>query len=61
MSDYKTVVIGNSSVGKSSITKRFVEGKFEAQLNATIGTAYLSKTIEVRDKSITFQVLSMFK
>jgi len=28
--DYKTVIIGNSSVGKSSIMKRFVEGKFEA-------------------------------
>jgi GTPase SAR1 family protein len=28
--DCKTVIIGNSSVGKSSIMKRFVEGKFEA-------------------------------
>ncbi|EJS44706.1 ypt10p [Saccharomyces arboricola H-6] len=43
----KVVLLGDSSVGKTSIVTRIKSGKFLAKHAATIGAAFISKTIEV--------------
>ncbi|XP_061188054.1 uncharacterized protein LOC133196137 [Saccostrea echinata] len=43
----KLVLLGESGVGKSSIALRFVRGEFNENGEATIGAAYLTKTINV--------------
>lgn len=42
---YKLVLLGNQSVGKSSILSRFVHDTFEADYQATIGVDFISKTL----------------
>ncbi|CAI4056022.1 hypothetical protein SKDZ_02G3710 [Saccharomyces kudriavzevii ZP591] len=43
----KVVLLGDSSVGKTSIVTRLKSGKFLAKHAATIGAAFVTKTIEV--------------
>jgi small GTP-binding protein len=44
--DYaKVVLIGNSGVGKTSIAKRFTQGKFDEYNQNTVGAAYFEKKI----------------
>ncbi|CAI7158343.1 CFC_collapsed_G0004500.mRNA.1.CDS.1 [Saccharomyces cerevisiae] len=43
----KVVLLGDSSVGKTSIVTRLKSGKFLAKHAATIGAAFITKTIEV--------------
>jgi len=45
----KVVLLGQSSVGKSSIALRIVKDKFLNFTEGTIGAAYLTKTIELND------------
>ncbi len=55
MSDYdhllKLVLVGEASVGKSSLLLRFTEGVFEDQ-QATIGVDFKVKMIHVNGKTI---------
>lgn len=44
----KIVLLGDSSVGKSSIVTRYVVGKFQRS-NATIGAAFMTKNILLND------------
>jgi GTPase SAR1 family protein len=41
---YKTIVIGNSDVGKSTLLVQFIDGKFSRQI-ATVGLDYHSKKV----------------
>lgn len=50
---YKIIVIGDSSVGKTSLTYRFCEGAFLEHAEATIGVDFRSKTIEIDGEEIT--------
>lgn len=43
----KVVLLGDSSVGKTSIVTRLKSGKFPEKHAATIGAAFVTKTIEV--------------
>ncbi|CCF57421.1 hypothetical protein KAFR_0C04310 [Kazachstania africana CBS 2517] len=52
----KLVLLGESSVGKSSIVTRFVTGKFQKN-NATIGAAFTSKSIKLDDyKEVNLEI-----
>jgi Ras-related protein Rab-1A len=53
---YKTVIIGNSGVGKSSILIRFAEGQFQDNYLATIGVDFRFKTTVVDGKNVKFQI-----
>jgi Ras-related protein Rab-1A len=53
---YKTVIIGNSGVGKSAILVRFVENQFSEHYLATIGVDFRFKTIQVDGKNVKFQI-----
>lgn len=51
----KIVLLGDQGVGKSSLVLRFVRGEFEPT-EATIGAAYLTQTITMKDRQIKFDI-----
>lgn len=46
---FKLVVLGSTGVGKTCLTLRFVRGVFEDDQLPTIGAAYLTKSVRLRD------------
>jgi small GTP-binding protein len=46
---YKVVVAGNGNVGKTSLIRRWCEGKFEASRVMTIGVDFQTKTVHLPD------------
>ncbi|KAG0667945.1 hypothetical protein C6P45_005220 [Maudiozyma exigua] len=52
----KVVLLGDSSVGKSSLAARYIVGKFQKS-NATIGAAFMTKNIQLDDnKDVTLEL-----
>ncbi|CCD23531.1 Rab family GTPase YPT52 NDAI_0B04980 [Naumovozyma dairenensis CBS 421] len=49
MLQFKLVLLGDSSVGKSSIVHRFVKDSFDELRESTIGAAFLAQTIKIKD------------
>lgn len=52
----KLVMVGESSVGKSTILRQFILGKFEDSREPTIGAAVFKKTISVDDISTKLEI-----
>jgi small GTP-binding protein len=52
----KLVLIGESSVGKSSITMRITSNKYTDSTIPTIGSAFLMKHLKIGDKTIKIDV-----
>ena len=52
----KLVVLGDSSVGKSSIIVRFVEGTFEEFRLPNIAATFLRKTMKVDNRTIELEI-----
>ena len=52
----KYIIIGNSGVGKSNITIRFLYGKFEGNYIPTIGAEYGAKNIIIDNKAYRIQI-----
>ncbi|CAH00270.1 Ypt52 [Kluyveromyces lactis] len=50
MLQFKLVLLGDSSVGKSSIVHRFVKDSFDEYRESTIGAAFLSQTIKLSEE-----------
>jgi len=48
----KIVVLGESAVGKSSLTLRFVRREFQPNQEATIGAAFLSRSMALSDGTV---------
>eukprot|EP01015_Nassula_variabilis_P006891 TRINITY_DN1523_c0_g1_i6.p1 TRINITY_DN1523_c0_g1~~TRINITY_DN1523_c0_g1_i6.p1 ORF type:complete len:205 (+),score=28.37 TRINITY_DN1523_c0_g1_i6:2-616(+) len=53
---FKILVIGNSSVGKSSLLLRFTENTFSESFLPTIGVDFKIKTYDVDDKTVKMQI-----
>ncbi|CAE8692317.1 unnamed protein product [Polarella glacialis] len=53
---FKLVLLGDASVGKSSILLRFLQNKFSEGLETTVGAAFSTKTIECRGRQIKFEI-----
>ncbi|CDJ44730.1 Ras family domain-containing protein, putative [Eimeria tenella] len=53
---YKTVLLGEASVGKSSLVLRFVKDSFSEAMETTIGAAFFAKTIEVDGNLVKFEI-----
>ncbi|EFA81673.1 Rab GTPase [Heterostelium album PN500] len=51
----KIVIIGEKSVGKTSILKRYVDQRF-VPLKPTIGVDFVNKDVMVNDKMVTLQL-----
>ena len=45
--EFKINVIGNPSVGKTSIVNRFVSGYFKDEIKTTVGSQFALKTVPV--------------
>ncbi|XP_053293990.1 ras-related protein rab7 isoform X2 [Pleuronectes platessa] len=52
----KVVLIGNSGVGKSSFMNRYVNHRFTNMYRPTIGTDFLSKTVNIDGATVTLQL-----
>ena len=52
----KTVIVGDSGIGKSSIMVRFAEDTFNYHYISTIGVDFKICTIQYKNKSIKFQI-----
>ena len=52
----RVLLIGNSSVGKTCILKRFAGDEFDPNFITTIGVDFKIKTIEYNGKKIQMQV-----
>uniref|UniRef100_A0A8C3JCN3 Calcium release activated channel regulator 2A n=1 Tax=Calidris pygmaea TaxID=425635 RepID=A0A8C3JCN3_9CHAR len=53
---FKIIVVGNSSVGKTSFLRRFCEDRFFPDTAATIGVDYNVKTITVDNTQVALQL-----
>ena len=49
---FKIILIGDSTVGKTTIVKKFQDSEFEEQTDPTIGVEFACKVIEVGDIKI---------
>lgn len=53
---HKLVILGDVAVGKSSIAQRFVNGKFVALHEPTIGALFLTKKIQINGYVVKFEI-----
>ncbi|XP_074533549.1 EF-hand calcium-binding domain-containing protein 4B [Halichoeres trimaculatus] len=53
---FKVVLVGNSSVGKTSLLRRFCDDSFHPGTSATVGIDYSVKTITVDNNQVALQM-----
>ncbi|MFW9786601.1 MAG: Rab family GTPase [Candidatus Thorarchaeota archaeon] len=53
---FKTVIIGEGGVGKTSITLRYTEDRFDDNMRLTIGANFASKKIESNGSTLTLMI-----
>ncbi len=53
---YKTVMIGEGGVGKTSITVRFTEDRFDENMMLTIGASFASKKLQIDGNPLTLMI-----
>ena len=53
---FKIIIIGDPGVGKSCLTGRAVNDKFESEYSPTIGFEFLTYSIKIKDKIIKLQI-----
>lgn len=53
---YKVVLVGDMSVGKTSLISRFVENTFREIYDPSIGVDFSSKTVKFRGRSLKIQM-----
>jgi len=46
--EYKLILIGDSSVGKTSLLKYFIDGEFNAKARTTVAVDFHSRLVEVK-------------
>ena len=51
------ILLGNSEVGKTSLTRRYVNDTFEDNFISTIGEDYFEKKIKINDKDIILKII----
>ena len=54
--DLKILLIGDSTVGKSSILRKFIDNKFEETSTSTIGVDFRFKIIKKNEKNINLRI-----
>ena len=56
---YKTILIGEGGVGKTSLTIRYTENRFEDDMKMTIGVNFASKKVNVDNMDATLMLWDM--
>lgn len=52
----KVIVLGDSGVGKTSLMNRYVQNSFSIQYKGTIGADFMTKEVDVDDRTVTLQI-----
>lgn len=55
----KVVVAGDGNVGKTSLIRRYCEGKFEAARVSTIGVDFQTQTVDLPEKTVKLSIWDM--
>ena len=53
---FKIMMLGDASVGKTSLTVRYIKGFFMQDLRLTIGVDFYSKTINFKEMNVKLQI-----
>lgn len=53
---FKTVLIGEGGVGKTSITLRYTENRFDDNMRMTVGANFASKKVTIGDTQLTIML-----
>jgi len=53
---YKTVLVGEGGVGKTSITLRYTENRFDEEMKMTIGVNFASKKMTIDEANVTLML-----
>jgi small GTP-binding protein len=53
---FKCVVLGDSSVGKTSLIMRFVSNTYSSEPESTVGASYLTKTVTHDSSRVKFNI-----
>lgn len=53
---FKIMMLGDASVGKTSLTIRYIQGFFAEDLRLTIGVDFYSKTTTFNEKNVKLQI-----
>ncbi|MHA1819345.1 MAG: GTP-binding protein [Promethearchaeota archaeon] len=56
MLKFKIIVAGAKAVGKTSLIRRYVTGKFSIDTLSTIGVDFMTKNVNVKGKEIHFSI-----
>ncbi len=56
---YKVVVVGDGAVGKTSLIRRYCEGKFDASRVATIGVDFYTQQVQLPSETIKLSIWDM--
>ena len=56
---FKVVIAGDGNVGKTSLVRRYCEGKFEASRVTTIGVDFQTKVVELPGGSVKLSIWDM--
>ena len=56
LQSYKVIILGESSVGKSSIIDRLTKNKFSEISISTVGQFYTEKILEIKNNKIKFEI-----
>lgn len=52
----KVVLLGDSGVGKTSLTNRFISDTFQNEMDSTMGATYMSKVLSFGSRSVKFNI-----
>jgi len=55
----KVVIAGDGNVGKTSLVRRYCEGKFETSRVATIGVDFQTKVVELPGRTVKLSIWDM--
>ncbi|XDV24831.1 hypothetical protein PO909_028875, partial [Leuciscus waleckii] len=53
---FKVILVGNSSVGKTALLRRFCDGQFHSATSATVGIDYSVRTLNLGDGHVALQL-----
>ena len=53
---YKLVIVGDVSVGKTSLISRFIDNTFKVNYDPSIGVDFSSKTVKFRGRHLKLQM-----